>query len=79
MRSAHRADNSAVLVVPNIKVRVEAQRSTTPLSPHDLILATTDQKTIIILNTAHQVSKEKIDREHASDNYTLHGVTVSVL
>ena len=37
VRPAHRADNSAVLVVPNVKARTQAQNSTPPLSVHDLL------------------------------------------
>jgi hypothetical protein len=33
----HRADNSASLFMPNVKVRVEVQHSITPLSHHDLL------------------------------------------
>ena len=35
MRPARRADNFAVLVVPNVKLKMEAQRSTHPL--YDLL------------------------------------------
>ena len=34
---ARRADSSAVLVVPNVKVRMETQHSISPLSVHDLL------------------------------------------
>jgi hypothetical protein len=37
MRPARRADNSAVLVVPNVKVRMHAQLSIPPLSLHGLL------------------------------------------
>ena len=37
MLPARRADNSAVLAVPNVKVRKEAQHSIPPLSHHDLL------------------------------------------
>ena len=37
MRPALKADNSAILVVPNVKVRMEAQHSLPHLSLHDLI------------------------------------------
>ena len=33
----HSADNSAILVVPNVKVRMEAQHSIPLLSLHDLL------------------------------------------
>jgi len=32
-----RADNSAILVVPNVKARMEAERSILPLSLHDFL------------------------------------------
>ena len=38
VRPARTVDNSAVLVVPNVKIRVEAQHSISALSPHDLLL-----------------------------------------
>ena len=37
MRPARGADSSAVLVVPNVKVRVKAEHSTPPLSLYDLL------------------------------------------
>ena len=37
MRPARRADNSAVLVVPNVKVRMEARHSIPPLCLDDLL------------------------------------------
>jgi hypothetical protein len=37
VRPTRRADNSAVLVVMNVKVRMKAQHSITPLSLHDLL------------------------------------------
>ena len=37
MRPARRVDNSAVLVVPNVKARMEAQHYIPPLSLHDLL------------------------------------------
>ena len=37
MRPACTPDNSAVLVVPNVKVRMEAHHSTPPLSLNDLL------------------------------------------
>jgi hypothetical protein len=37
MRPARRADNCTVLVVPNVKVRTEAQHFVPPLSLHDLL------------------------------------------
>jgi hypothetical protein len=37
VRPARRADNSAVIVVPNVKVKMEAQNSIPPLSLHDLL------------------------------------------
>ena len=37
MRPAFTADNSAVLVVPNVKVRMEADRSIPSLSLQDLL------------------------------------------
>ena len=37
MRPARRAHNAAVLVVPNVKVRMEAEHSIAPLSLHDLL------------------------------------------
>jgi hypothetical protein len=37
VRLAHIADNSAVLVVPNVEVRMEAQHSIRPLSLHDFL------------------------------------------
>ena len=40
VRPARRAENSTVLVVPNVKVRMEAQRPTPRLSLHDLLRET---------------------------------------
>ena len=37
VRPARRADNSVVLVVPNVRVRLEAQHSIPHLSLHDLL------------------------------------------
>ena len=37
VRHLHRADNFAVLVVPNVKVRMGAQHSIPPLSLHDFL------------------------------------------
>ena len=37
VRPARIADSSAVLVVPNVKVRLEAQHSIARLSRHDLL------------------------------------------
>ena len=37
MRPARRPDNPAVLVVPNVKARMEAQLSVSFLSLHDLL------------------------------------------
>jgi hypothetical protein len=37
VRPARVADNCAVLVVPNVKVRMEAQHSIAPLSLYDLL------------------------------------------
>ena len=37
MRPERRADNSAVLAVPNVKVRMEAQHSVSDLSLHDVL------------------------------------------
>jgi hypothetical protein len=37
VRPARRANNSAFLVVPNVKIRMEAQHSIPPLSLHDLL------------------------------------------
>jgi hypothetical protein len=36
-RPTHRADNSAVQIAPNVKVRMEAQHSIPPLSLQDLL------------------------------------------
>jgi hypothetical protein len=36
-RSEHKADNSVVLVVPNVKVRIETQHSIPSLIIHDLL------------------------------------------
>ena len=40
MQPARTADNSAVFVVPNVKVRMEAQHSIPPMSLHDLFRKT---------------------------------------
>jgi hypothetical protein len=37
VRPAHRADSSTVVVVPNVKERVEAQHSIPPVRLHDLL------------------------------------------
>jgi hypothetical protein len=37
VRQARRANNSALLVVPNVKLRMEAQHSILPLNLHDLL------------------------------------------
>ena len=37
MRPAHRAESSIVVVVPNVKERMEAQHSIPPVRLHDLL------------------------------------------
>ena len=39
MRPVRRGDNTAILVVPNVKVKMEAQHPILPLNLHDLLWA----------------------------------------
>jgi hypothetical protein len=60
---AFRADNSAVQVVPNVKVKMEAQHSILPLSLHDLLWRSFTFSFHIILMTSSIIMKQNTPDE----------------
>ena len=48
MLPARTADNSTVLVVPNVNVRMETQHSVPPVSLHDLLPETVTDRMVVV-------------------------------